>query len=88
MSQDEMNDGGTAFPLPYAVDALGSLTIAEPGMSLRDYFAAKALPVAWDVLKHAAQGGFDIEDPETNLPPTMAETAYRLADAMLKARAK
>ncbi|MGQ5289860.1 hypothetical protein ACULN0_10960 [Pectobacterium actinidiae] len=51
------------------------------GMTLRDYFAGKALPVAWAGL----EGGYFEADAETSAE-RMAECAYQLADAMLKAR--
>ena len=58
------------------------------GMTLRDYFAAKALPIAADFwLKH-----YYVMHPEasmTDLVDDMEEiacTAYELADAMLQER--
>ena len=57
-----------AFPNPHRTDQLG--------MTLRDYFAAKALPFA---LSECALS----EDYDVNSP---AELAYQFADAMLKAR--
>ncbi len=62
------NDAGSAFPQPHMR--------AEPsdGMSLRDYFAAKALPAL-------LVGEVEMETW------WYAKRAYELADAMLKARA-
>jgi hypothetical protein len=62
-----INDGGPAFPFPtlHGSDA-------PAGMSLRDYFAAKAM-------EGVLQGRFT----DTR---TYAEWAYEMADAMLKAR--
>ncbi len=51
----------------------------EPGMSLRDYFAAKAMQAA---LTHQASG--DLGEWMTR----SAELAYEAADAMLAARSK
>lgn len=65
----EIKDGGPAFPQN---DAVVNRINNEAGMSLRDYFAAKALP---QVL---ATYGFDT----TNA----ASTAYGIADAMLAKR--
>lgn len=48
----------------------------DPGMSLRDYFAAQSLQL-W----HAAW-------PTASEAPEMAERAYMVADAMLAERAK
>jgi len=67
------NDGGPAFPRDHAHEG-------HNGMSLRDYFAAKAL------------SGF-LANPQQDYAPLitgklkmLAEEAYRLADAMLAAR--
>ena len=65
--------GGPAFPNE------GFNGWGEPfqGMSLRDYFAAKAMQALIIANGPAPQGGW----------PTYAErTAYLVADAMLKAR--
>jgi len=50
----------------------------EHGMTLRDYFAAKAMQGFLDQL---IKQGWHSDDLET-----VAETCYRMADAMLKAR--
>jgi hypothetical protein len=78
-----MKDGGPAFPRPCA-EASGDKgemwNDSECGMSLRDYFAAAAL-----------QGYIASFDAEIGVPdevmPKIASRMYRLADAMLKARA-
>jgi hypothetical protein len=49
-------------------------------MSLRDYFAAKAMPVAWGMYEEL----YDCS-PE-DVIPFVADYAYDLADAMLKRR--
>jgi hypothetical protein len=51
-------------------------TIYNTGMTLRDYFAAKALPMAIKEMNEAES--YDINDA--------AIVAYQYADAMLKAR--
>lgn len=73
MTDKDINKGGPAFPFGTAF----------AGMTLRDYFAAQALTGAqvWDAVlngKNAmlAGGGTD----------KLAEIAYAVADAMLKAR--
>lgn len=71
------NDGGAAFP-----------DFKQTGMSLRDYFAAKAMQgIASDqrqmmaLGEKAAENGFD--------PVALLATgAYAIADAMLAERAK
>ena len=74
MATDKINDGGPAFPV--------SKDVVYPqlnGMSLRDWFAGQALPVAWDALD---KGYFEADD----YTKAVAECAYQMADAMLKAR--
>ena len=48
------------------------------GMNLRDYFAAKALPVLMRADSKPWEGHYEIH----------AEQAYKFADAMMKAREK
>jgi hypothetical protein len=64
------NTGGPAFPAPAGVSH-----ITEQGMTLRDYFAAKAMPQ----LMFSSPG---VQDDAR----TTASWAYEYADAMLKAR--
>jgi hypothetical protein len=61
-----------AFPKP------ASIELGEPqkGMDLRDYFAAKAMQ------------GFAADPDWQSGADKAAETAYRWADAMMKAREK
>ena len=75
-----MQNNRSAFP--WTVDD-GETVKGEKGMTLRDYFAAQALTGAqiWDAVlngREATQfaGGVD----------KLAEVAYAVADAMLKAR--
>lgn len=70
-------NGGAAFPYN---PVLG----VEPGMALRDYFAAKAMQGmnASPALFEAVTAG----DIGTPLFERMAFKAYEQADAMLKAR--
>lgn len=63
--------GGTAFPVGGPLGIPSSL-----GMSLRDYFAAKALPSVYAEAVHV--GHVDQQ--------SIAAEAYELADAMLEAR--
>ena len=65
----DKNTGGSAFPNP---------DYAEEGMTLRDYFAAKAMQVLTTEL--ASTGKMHRFDD------AVAESAYAMADAMLKAR--
>lgn len=79
------NDGGPAFPvdeihdqLPWTPGGACRHYPAERGMTLRDYFAAKAMAVVWANL-----------DPDSVRDISITQTAkaaYMLADAMLAAR--
>ena len=53
------------------------------GMTLRDYFAAKAMQIMWDAYDKGYCGLNDKDEPNVK---TISEGAYQLADAMLKAR--
>ena len=68
--------GGPAFPVPSVTAPNGELIHGTLGMTLRDYFAAKAMQGDWAAL-NAGQGE-SIED--------CAKRYYKMADAMLKAR--
>ena len=64
-----------------------------PEMDLRDYFAAKALPLVYKHWMHDYyEFGFGDGDEDRGLTPAnkmlIAETAYEMADAMMKARAE
>jgi hypothetical protein len=66
--------GGPAFPAPDAGQEHFNQRSAYMGMTLRDYFAAKAMQ------------GFAAAVTDFPSVDLMATTAYRWADAMLKAR--
>jgi hypothetical protein len=70
----EANDGGTAFPVPVAVDGLNGLNYGKPGMTLRDYFAGQFLATVRILGDVPAD--------------TVARNCYAVADAMLAERAK
>ena len=76
----KINNGGPAFPLHGGVEQLET-SLPLQGMTLRDYFAAKALPVAWE----AYDKGYVTYEAE-DVTDGIAEHAYQLADAMLCAR--
>lgn len=79
------DNGGSAFPcLPPQDTAAGSAVgypHPEAGMTLRDYFAAKCLPVVAPGYERAGKDFIAAGDYEA-----LAIGAYELADAMLKAR--
>ena len=68
-----ITNGGPAFPLAEP----GNCVSASEGMSLRDYFAAKAM--------HSLLTTTD-EYPDEHWRTGVAIEAYMMADAMLKAR--
>ncbi|MGU2415257.1 hypothetical protein [Burkholderia cenocepacia] len=71
----EIKDGGPAFPVPGLME--------DPsfnGMTLRDYFAAKAMQAALTTV----QPGPTVTHEQ--MFDAVAPLAYLMADAMLKAR--
>lgn len=77
------NDGGPAFPQPLFERSDG--VVVEPdtsGMTLRDYFAAKALP---EVIRQAIAENWAKEGPHWR--EAVARECREYADAMLAARA-
>lgn len=73
------NDGGPAFPCErgHIPDGTWNQTF-EPGMTIRDYFAAKAM-------QGILAGDHPITHGENPLV-MVAGVAYDMADAMIKAR--
>ena len=75
----KQNDGGPAFPIPIISQnsSTGETTSwqTEGGMTIRDYFAAKAM-----------QGMCADPNFMPNEYVVVTEMAYEMADAMLKAR--
>lgn len=74
-----VKDGGSAFPITYWV---GSTNGPQPsdqseGMTLRDYFAAKAMHSLLTTIT---------ELPDETWRLGVAKDAYMMADAMLEAR--
>jgi hypothetical protein len=75
--------GGPAFPVP--AELCQDLTVEQQrGMTLRDYFAAQAMTGAqiWDAVLNGKNAQLSHEGGVN----TLAEVAYAVADAMLKAR--
>jgi hypothetical protein len=72
------HDGGSAFPLPHHTrnyDYNKCEHIQDDGMTLRDYFAAKAM-----------QSIFPLPEYHGGSNDRIAAVSYSMADAMLKAR--
>ena len=73
---EKQKHGGPAFPNSRHI---GELTIVDGGMTLRDYFAAKALQsIILETGVSGSNGGKSIDSSK----------AYDYADAMLEARNK
>jgi hypothetical protein len=66
---NQINDGGPAFP---NVPPDSQYSDWDKGMTLRDYFAAAALP--------------EVDKRSHGTTDDVARECYQLADAMLKAR--
>jgi len=67
------NNGGSAFPVPYAAGIESPLMYPSEGMTLRDYFAVRAMQGML-----AAAENYSTDD--------LVGYAYSVADAMIKAR--
>lgn len=72
--------GGPAFPVhPGMASALGCIpSSTDAGMSLRDYFAAKAMQGILSAGRDPQYGGQSMSD--------LANASYEIADHMLEAR--
>lgn len=76
--------GGPAFPIQHQEDRDGNvITYTHDGMTLRDYFAAKALQ---SLIVVVSAGQHSCVGPSQTPEGRLAIDAYLLADAMLKAR--
>ena len=81
--------GGPAFPEPVSRDVNGEIYAVSEGMSLRDYFAGKAIQGL-----AANPGGPWQANPTNGWALTnckldeVTEVAYQIADSMLNERAK
>jgi hypothetical protein len=58
-------------------------TLTQNGMTLRDYFAARAMQV---ILQSQYEDGIYVGDHDNVSEQVCANSAYIMADAMLKAR--
>jgi hypothetical protein len=58
----------------------------HPGLSLRDYFAAKAMQALLPIWRSDLEDDLNIIDNEGGTPTSISEEAYAMADSMLKAR--
>ena len=67
--------GGPAFPRPFSLDNDNRKAWSQDGMTLRDYFAAKAMAALIPMQFHHDAG-------------ELSAAAFRIADAMLAERVK
>lgn len=81
---EKIDNGGPAFPIPVDndVDCHGRYSNGYGGMSLRDWLAGKSIDAAFEMERrnptHDCDGCASFRG--------VAERAYLLADAMIKAR--
>jgi hypothetical protein len=73
------DDSGPAFPAPDLGEQDFGQRGAYPGMTLRDYFAAKAMPGLLALCQHDSHEGKSYIE-------YVAGLSYGMADAMMKAR--
>jgi hypothetical protein len=95
---DKIKDGGPAFPQPctdQGYSANSPYDMAGGGMSLRDYFAAKAMQALISAGEFIIDSDEDIEMSDGKVLKKVTrpriqgtETAFKFADAMLEAREK
>ena len=99
----KINDGGPAYPT-VVVHWNGTMIDRGPGMTLRDYFAAKAMQAMVSTYITCARGDKDGSDLDLYTPGRdllidensqngeceganeVSVDAYKIADAMIKAR--
>jgi hypothetical protein len=79
----ETPDNPEAFPMPLS-DPHGVGQV-QPGMSLRDYFAEGAMR---SLVSLSMNGDVPVDEDGREDARLVAENAYAVADAMLKARLK
>lgn len=77
------NNGGPAFPSAPEADKIYNRI--NSGMTLRDYFAAKAMPALYRDFWDDFRSGVNCRVPE-DWKMGIAIDSYAMADAMLKAR--
>jgi hypothetical protein len=76
----DIKNGGPAFPMPAHTDQNGTRVPMAGGMTLRDYFAAKAMQTLLSS-EYTSQHGL-----HEGWMGALAHEAYMVADAMLVTR--
>lgn len=80
-----INDGGAAFPIP--LDDRPGAYPAEPGMSLRDYIAARVVGAAMvNASLTVQEDGNTLTRDSLDALALVARVSYAAADAMLAQR--
>jgi hypothetical protein len=77
-----IDDGGPAFPVPDSHNANGDIQYGHYGMSLRNYIAIQAMQGDW-ASQSKSTGEWSNETKEEHLA-TRARVYFRMADAMIK----
>lgn len=80
--------GGPAFPIESFTQPNGEFAWGSDGLTLRDYFAAKAMQAALSNQLLLNRIGEQVSNDLELGHMYLAEGAYRLADAMLRERDK
>ena len=87
MSSKPINDGGSAFPVPPPIAETDGVSMqwsrAEPGMTLRDWFAGQATEA--DIEAHSG-GEIHPKTGRAYNQKTREQAKYSYADAMIAAR--
>jgi hypothetical protein len=89
LSEQKWRHGGVEAALDYDKDearAVGVRWNDEPGMSLRDYFAAKAMQMEMQSARQRYDSGEIEADEWRQVQALVANYAYEMADEMLRAR--
>lgn len=77
------DDGGSAFPTLET-----ERFYPQSGMSLRDWFAGQALPIAIEHVRHAVNAKTVVIEHESDIVRFSADLSYQMADGMLRTRAE
>lgn len=88
-----INNGGSEFPSHEAAESDYRNQISGGGMSLRDYFAAKAMQgmmvgLGGECYGDRAEKSLSVEEWQEWCATAIAKQSYRIADAMLRVREK
>lgn len=81
----KINNGGLAFPV-WHPDEINHFHLTDEGMSLRDYFAAKAMQGMLANTDFLTASGKLAEREGVSVGASVSKSAYAFADAMIKAR--